>query len=125
MCRSNYIVFGILVASMLGCGSPTGSSDKEPDYKGRLSAAKSMTNLTRRDSALTAVAIDAGKAGEGQVALDAVAAMNNLTSRGSVAEKAAVALAKAGKESDAVNVAKQINDLSRRDKVLAKIADID
>lgn len=113
------IPIALMVALVAGCGGEA----LPQDLSGRLEAAKGISDRSRRDPALVAVAQDAGKAGSGEITKNAVAAISDAGLRSSTAAEVAVALADAGNAADAVEVAKQIADTGLRNQTLERIAE--
>lgn len=112
-------VFFIAFLFSVGCGS-----DPAPDQlQGRLNAAIEISASSQRDSALAAVAKDAGTLGDSEVAKNAVSRISTPSMRSSTAATVAIALAKAGQSEAAVEVAKQIDAMSQRNRVLEQIAE--
>ena len=91
-----------LAAALFWIGCTDGSTPK--DLQGRLNAANEITATPTRNTALVEVAIAAGEAGDGPVALGAVQGITDMILRGKTAATVALALAKAGKSQDAVDV---------------------
>jgi hypothetical protein len=88
----------------------------------RHEAAAAIHNGAQRDQALAAVAVDAGRAGDAEIAKKSVQAINNTNVRDDAAFNTAVELARAGKGQDATAVAQMINNSTKKDEALAKIA---
>jgi predicted Ser/Thr protein kinase len=88
----------------------------------RLEAAINIENPTGRDQALARIAIDAGKAGEADLAWQTVNQMQNVTARDSTIHQAALLLSKHGLPKPALDMARQINNVSERDQTLSELA---
>ena len=118
------IPLAILFGLASGCGGggdiPTGDS---ASFAGRLEAAKAITNATNRDKSLAALAVEAAKAGEGDIAKQSVGSIVSGTVKDEAAYDAAVALARLGKTDDAKKVADLMISTTRKDKAMAKIAE--
>jgi predicted Ser/Thr protein kinase len=88
----------------------------------RLEAASNMNNATEKDKPLAAVATDAAKAGEVEIAKQALAQMFNLSKRDDTTHEAALLLAKRGLRKQAIDLAKGIGELNLRDRTLVELA---
>jgi hypothetical protein len=98
------------------------SAENQPDFSGRLEAAKAISNTDMRDDALSAVAQDAAEAGAAEAAREALTGITDVETRNGLAETVALKLAEAGQEGPAVEVARGIHDVEKRNEVLARIA---
>jgi hypothetical protein len=112
---------------IFGCGPKQGSQTNErhdtpEQLKGRLDAALSVNNISRRDQALKAIAEDAASAAETELVKQVLEKFNNLSLKDETAVACALKLSAAGQYQSAVEVAKMINNLSKRDEVLQRIA---
>lgn len=115
----------LLAAALLSftasCGNSEGS-DALHDFAGRLAAADAISSSVEADQALVAIAIDAGKEGNGAVVRKAIGAMSSTITADSAAAEAAVAMARAGNAMEATEIADLISSTVQRDETLAKIA---
>ncbi|HUD83796.1 MAG TPA: hypothetical protein VMQ67_09850, partial [Candidatus Saccharimonadales bacterium] len=89
----------------------------------RLDAASSMSDLTERDKPLAAVATDAARAGEVEIANKALGQLSDQSTRDEVTHEAASLLAKRGLRKQAIEMAKGINDDTIRNQALAELAE--
>lgn len=108
--------------SLIGCSSPSSRSSLEI-HEGRYQAASAINSIEERDTALISVAIDAAKAGHGDVAKKAVNEIKCVDDHDSTAHKCAILLSKKGQAGVAANITKSINWIDLRDKTCAKIAE--
>ena len=131
-------LLALLVVFACGCGgrggsnskatSPTGDTtgkaaqDKE-NFSGRLEAAKAIFDSNKRDAALAALALDAAKVREGEIAKQAVGGIFSSSAKDEAGYNAAVALARGGKGKEAKAVADLIFSTTRKDAAMAKIAE--
>ena len=121
----------ILALFVCGCGGRMGKTTDTPGataqdsstFAGRLEAAKAIFDSTKRDPALAALALDAAKAGDGEVAKEAIKNIFSSTAKDDAGYNAAVALARAGKTKEAKAIADLMFSTSRKDAALAKIAE--
>ena len=134
--RMWYVILLVAIALTSGCwlrsseqpdpdngGASTNSTGHASrDYASRFEAASAITNSGERDKALTAVAIDAAKGGDGETVKKCVAAFSNSSTRDDSAYKAAVELSRSGYIADAKAVAEMIGSSSKRDDALSAIA---
>jgi chromosomal replication initiation ATPase DnaA len=116
------LLFAVLLSLTIGCGNQEEATPDSQDLAGRLAAAQAINSQSARDSALAAVAISAGEAGNGQVANEAVQGILSQSTRDTTAAEAALALAKAGQSTAATELANRINSESTRDQTLSTIA---
>ena len=89
----------------------------------RLDAASSMNDLTERDKPLAAVATDAARAGEVEIAKKALGLLSDQPTRDEVTHEAASLLAKRGLRKQAIEMAKGISDDTIRNQALAELAE--
>jgi predicted Ser/Thr protein kinase len=97
-------------------------NDTREIFSSRLEAAHGINDMTTRDRALAAVAIDAAKAGEGEIAQQAAEQIFDMTARDSTIHQAVLLLTKRGLRKQAVDLAKRINDMTQRDQTLSELA---
>jgi len=95
------------------------SSDALAD---RLEAASIMSDFTARDRVLSALAVDAAKAGNAPVAADSVRKMTDFSERSQTGLEAVRALAKRGLRKQALEIAKSISDFTIRNQALSELA---
>jgi serine/threonine protein kinase len=88
----------------------------------RLEAASNITDAGEKDKPLAAVATDAAKAGEVEIAKQALAQMFNLSKRDDATHEATLLLAKRGLRKQAIDLAKGIGELNLRDRTLVELA---
>jgi hypothetical protein len=88
----------------------------------RLEAASAMNNADARDKSLAAMAADAAKAGEVEIAKNSLDRMTDLTHRWQAAHETVLLLAKRGLRPQAIEIAKEIGDMNLRDEVLSELA---
>ncbi len=88
----------------------------------RLEAASVITDPSAKNSSLAAVALDAAKAGEADVAKDSLRQIVDITERIQTAHEAARLLAKRGLRKQALEIAKAIEDVGVRDEALSELA---
>ena len=88
----------------------------------RLDAATSINDSKARDKLLSAVAVDAARAGEVQIARDALQKINVSSVRDPASHEAAVSLAKCGFRKQAIEVAKGILNTTIRNQTLSELA---
>ena len=88
----------------------------------RLEAASSINNIIEKDKPLAAIATDAAKAGEVEIAKQALAQMFGLMKRDETANKSALLLAKCGLRKQAIEMAKEISNFTIRDRTLSELA---
>lgn len=88
----------------------------------RLEAASGMTDVTEKDKPLAAIAIDAAKAGELEIAKKALAQMFYPDERNRATHDAALLLAKEGFRKQAIELAKTIGDYSMQNQTLSELA---
>ncbi len=111
------IAFSFIVV-LSGC-SGNGTTENLP---GRYDAASKISDTSKRNSALVAVAKAAGQSGDGEVAKNAVLKISDTSLRSTTAAEVAIALANAGKSDAATEVAQQIAGTGHRNAILEKIA---
>jgi len=88
----------------------------------RLEAASSITDVSEKDQPLAAVAIDAARAGEVEIAKRALAQMFDLTERDTATHNTALMLVKRGFRKEAIGMAKGITEDSTRNQTLSELA---
>ena len=88
----------------------------------RMEAAENMSFGDERDQLLAAIAVDAGKLGEVEMARSALSKMNNSEQRDAAAHDTAMLLAKRGLRRPAIEMAKGIPDTNLRDQTLSELA---
>ncbi len=88
----------------------------------RLEAAQGINDMTARDRALAAIAIDAAKAGKGTIAQQAAEGISEMTARDSTIHQAVLLLSNHGLRKQAVDLAKEISDMTQRDRTLLELA---
>ena len=98
------------------------TADTREKLTERLDAASSMNDVSQRDGPLAVVAMDAAKAGEGEIVKKAITQMYDYPRRNKTAHDAALALAKLGLRKPAIEIAKGINDYSIRNQTLSELA---
>lgn len=115
-----------LLGTVTGCAhrdaATTAPAASQMNLQGRLDAALGISSITEKDDALKAVASDAARAGDGQVATRALDAMTLVTAKDDAAYDVAVELARKGKGSEATQAANMISSVTRKDEALSKIA---
>ena len=109
-----YFLLAILLVVVSGCGSGKIATGDSASFAGQLEAAKAISNSTKRDSALSSLAMEAAKAGEGDIAKQSVASISNSSVKDDAGYNASVALARAGKTEDAKRVADSISNSTNR-----------
>ncbi len=114
----------VLLASLLllGCDVRPKQPQSSEQLKGRLAAAATLTNMSQKEDALSAIALDAADAGEGDICKKALEGMSNVSKKNDAAYDAALKLSERGKTPAAVEVAKLITNISKQNDVLSKIA---
>ena len=130
--RRNVTMLAVISLTMiLGCNqttAPSKSSETGPmeststDFKGRLKAAQKITNSGTKNEALSKLAKDAAKAGEGEIVKQAIDDINQSGTKNLAASVAAVSLAEAGEGSAAVEVAAMINESGAANETFSKVA---
>jgi hypothetical protein len=88
----------------------------------RFAAADAIHNGAQKNEVLAAVAVDAGREGDAEIAKKSIQGINNTGVRDEAAFNTAIELARAGKGQAATEVAQMINNSSKKDEALAKIA---
>jgi hypothetical protein len=88
----------------------------------RLEAASGITDASQKDQPLAAVATDAAKAGEVEIAKRALAQMFELSERDTATHETVLLLVKRGLRKEAIGMAKGITDNSIRDQTLSELA---
>ena len=88
----------------------------------RLDAASSINDFAAKDKLLSAVANDAARAGEVQIARAALQKMTDWSQRNAASREAALSLAKHGYRKQAIELAKSINDFDIRNQTLSELA---
>jgi hypothetical protein len=88
----------------------------------RLQAARLMTLTNQRDKAFVAIATDAAKAGDVEIATSALHEISNGATRENSAEQAVTLLARKGLRRDALNLAQEISNQTTRNRVLEELA---
>lgn len=112
-----------LLATLLCLGVSCGSKEESlQDFAGRFAAADAISTDVERDQALVAVATDAARVGNSEVATKAISEMSSQITADSTASQAALALAEAGYPAAATELAQLISSTIERDATLSKIA---
>ncbi len=114
-----------LSASLLLIATAGCSNDQKlfgPSLMPRAQAAEMISDTSRRDDALRAVALDAVHDGDAVVANEAIDHMTPSALRDDVASRCALWLAHHWRAGEGASIAKKIGDTSRRDQTLAEIA---
>jgi len=102
--------------------SAVASAEIRDKLSSRLEAASSMNDVTAKDKPLAAVAADAARAGEIEIAKKALAQMFDPTRRDEAKRETALLLAKRGSRKDAVELAKSIGDDTIHNQTLSELA---
>lgn len=110
-----------LLSIAMSCGNHE-NTEVSPDFAGRLAAAEAISSSIEADEARVAIAIDAGKKGDGEVASKAIQGISSQVVADSAAADAAIALARSGKAMEATKLADLISSSVERDATLSKIA---
>lgn len=118
-----YFLLAILLVLVSGCSGRKAATGDSASFAGRLGAAKAISSTAKRDSALSTLAVEAAKAGEGDISRQSVASISSSSVKDDAGYNAATALARAGKTEDAKAVADLISSSARKDKAMAKIAE--
>jgi hypothetical protein len=120
-------VFTVSLLLCIGCEKP---AEPEPvrvpesrynEYSTRLEAAKLMTNVGKRDEALTKLIREASINARLEAVKQGLTEVSDTALRDKVAGEAALKLASVSAGAAALTVAKTITDVKLRDEVLAKI----
>jgi hypothetical protein len=101
---------------------PEGSAQADSDLSARLGAARSISSFSKKDSALSVIAVDAAQRCNVYYAVKALSMMSSFTRRDSTAEKCADIFLEHGMIEEAKSVAGQVSSFSTKDRILSKIA---
>ena len=101
---------------------PEAGKDIRDLLSSRLDAASSVNDYAGRDQLLSAVAVDAAKAGEVQIALTALQKMADFQECATASHETALTLAKRGFRKQAIELAKGIKDDAVRNQTLTELA---
>jgi hypothetical protein len=112
----------LLVSGCIHHESTIHSPGESSSLESRLEAARAITFMNQRDSALGSVARDAARAGNVSITKDALRNITFMNARDEAAADCALALSEAGNATAAVEVARTITFLNKRDQVLKKLA---
>lgn len=97
--------------------APTGS-----DFDARIAAAGSISSFTRRDAALSVIAVDAADEGDVYHASKALSMISSFTKRDSTAERCADIFLEYRMHAAAGKMADHVSSFTTRDRILSKIA---
>jgi hypothetical protein len=111
------LISGCLLCSVGGCGDSAPVSPLAP----RLDAAKAVADPADRDKELVKLALDAGAAGDVEIANAGLDALSNDPLREQTKVKVILRLAKAGKTAAAYKLEATIADAKARDRLHLKI----
>jgi thioredoxin-like negative regulator of GroEL len=114
---------GLLMVLVLVIGCRAKQPASAEQMAGRLDAATAMSNVSQRNDALAAVALDAADAGEGGIVKRAVGQISNVSQQNDVAYSCALKLAERGKSQEATAIAKMISNVSKQNEALRRIAE--
>jgi hypothetical protein len=89
---------------------------------GRLQAASMITDMDSRNRSVTAITIDAAKAGQFNIVKESLQRINDFSARNDTALEAVRLLAQRGLKKEALEIAKGINDMDTRDQALSELA---
>ncbi|MDR3458620.1 MAG: protein kinase [Verrucomicrobiae bacterium] len=98
------------------------TTDLRENLAERLDAASSINDPIAKDQPLAAIALDAAKTGEAEIAKKAIAQMYDFSRRNQAAHEVALLLAKRGLHKPAIEIAKSINDYDLRNQTLSELA---
>jgi hypothetical protein len=115
------LISGCLLCLLGGCGDSAPASPLAP----RLDAAKAVSDPAARDKELVALALDAGKAGDIEVANASLDAIANDSQREQTKVKVILRLAKAGKVAAAYKLEATVADAKARERLYLKIRNRD
>ena len=102
--------------------APEHSEQADSDLGARLGAARSISSFSKRDNALSVIAIDAAQRCNVYYAVKALSQMSSFTRRDSTAEKCADLFLEQHMIDEAKAVAGQVSSFSTKDRILSKIA---
>ena len=95
---------------------------KNSNFDARIEAARSISNFSTRDGALSAIAIDAANELDIEHTIKALSMITNFSTKDTAAEKCVTPFINENMVEDARNIANRISNFSTRDRVLARIA---
>jgi hypothetical protein len=101
---------------------PEYSDQPDSDLKARLGAARSISSFSKKDNALSVIAIDAAQLCDIYYTVKAISLMSSFTRRDSTAEKCADLFLEQHMIEEAKAVAGQVSSFSTKDRILSKIA---
>jgi predicted Ser/Thr protein kinase len=102
--------------------STAGNPSHREALDSRLEAASEINNITNKDRALAAIAIDAAKTGEMAIVQNALQQISNPVTKDQSAGEVARLLAKRGQRKQAVEIAKSIDNPVTKDQALSELA---
>jgi serine/threonine protein kinase len=94
----------------------------ESELEERYAAAKAIYASAERDRAMSALALEAGKSGQPELARKALAEITSFPKRDDATHRAVRELAKSGHRAAALEIARTITSFTRRDAVLRELA---
>lgn len=117
---SHLLMFTVLLVA--GCSDRRTSPATTEKFRARLTAALAITDMTKRNDALTSVAQDAAEVAEGEIVKRAIYEMSDSSLQDKAAYDCAMKLVKRNQAQVATDVAKLMHDTRKMNEVLSQIA---
>ena len=119
--KIHYKLFRPSTNQVMAASGAAGKNLRE-NLSARLEAASNMMEITGKDKALAAIAVDAAEAGAADIVQQTIEQMVSMSLRDETTQKTALLLAKRGLRQQAIEMAKGISNPTTRDQTLSELA---